>query len=83
MNRADRHFLDSVGVPRYTASLDAAMMLAENSGYAGLLLEIAKNAIAERFARECLSTDEYRTALARAFVAAFLRVRASQEASHG
>ena len=66
-------------LPRYTASLDAAMTLAENSGYAGLLLLAAHNAIAERFARECLTTDEYRTALARAFCAAALRARGAEQ----
>lgn len=63
----------------YTASLDAAMTLAENSGFANLLLMIAMQSIAERFARECGTTDEYRSALARALCAAALRARARSE----
>lgn len=36
MNRADHHFLDGLGVPRYTASLDAAMTLLPEGWSVGL-----------------------------------------------
>lgn len=54
-------------VKKYTGSLDAAMSLAENSGFAGLYLKIAEQLIAEEFAHECKSVEDYRFELAKAF----------------
>jgi len=54
-------------VKKYTGSLDAAMSLATNSGFAGLYLKIAEQMISEEFGRECKSTEDYRFELAKAF----------------
>lgn len=54
-------------VKNYTGSLDAAMSLAENSGFAGLYLKIAERLVSGEFGRECKSVNDYRFELAKAF----------------
>lgn len=54
-------------VRQYTSSLDEAMNLADNSGFASIYLKIAEHLIAEEFGRSCASVEHYRFELAKAF----------------
>ena len=77
LNRADRYFLDTVPVPAYTASLDAAMTLANSDRWSLLSADGEDTACATVLTSEdAYHSDAATPALA--LTSACLRARAAQ-----